>query len=157
MGTIEVVAYAPVVAMLAYIPYLCYRDWKYRDIPYAAWIPLLCIGIASTLCLYVIGAYPLELLWVSLAFVGLYFMLAKLNLFASDDFIFLALITMFFVVNPISGRVLMPLVMFEMLVCSTVVSGVLLGISPIRSDSLFERFPYIFTISLALILTVILG
>lgn len=148
-----IIQWIPLLTLLAYLPFICYLDWKLQWIEHEYWLPLVLVNVPIITYAYATGMYPLELLGLSLAFVILWFALMKLNWYNGADFVFLMMITLFFVFNPISGRVLMPLVLAEMLICATVISGIVV----LAARKKIERFPYILTISVAFLLTVVLG
>ena len=155
-------AWIPAILILLYIPAVCYLDIKDREIPHKTWLLLAMVNIPVTTIMYLSGEYPLELLWLSLAFVVLYFCGMKLRLYEGADFMFLMFISLFFVVNPISGRVLMPLAFFEFFLAVMVSLGIVLMV--IRHGKRYDditgellKFPLILPISAAFLLTLVLG
>lgn len=97
-----------------------------------------------------------------MVFIGIYFVAMKLHLFEGADFMFLLWISLFFVVNPLSEHVLMPLVMFEMLVACLVSFGIVtIAVKWHNFDAItgemLRGFPMMLPISAAYIFTVVLG
>lgn len=153
----SLILWLPVAVFAAYIPFLCLLDIRDREIPHVVWIGTVPL-FTTTGYLYAVGYYPVECLLISFAFVALYFAAMKLHLFEGADFVMLSLISLFFVVNPISGRVLMPVVMLEFLIASFVVAGVIARVNPVNElDPEIKEFPMMPIISAAFILSVMLG
>jgi hypothetical protein len=153
----SLILWLPVAVFAAYIPFLCLLDIRNREIPHEVWIGTVPL-FTTTGYLYSVGYYPIECMLISFAFVALYFAAMKLHLFEGADFIMLSLISLFFVVNPISGRVLMPLVMLEFLLASFVAAGIFIRVIPVNElEPKIKEFPMIPIISAAFILSVMLG
>jgi uncharacterized membrane protein YjjP (DUF1212 family) len=142
----------PVLVILSYIPFLIRMDLKDRDIPHETWVGMLPMFIVTGY-LYAIGYYPMEMMALSFIFVAIFFAAMKLGAFEGADFIFLAFISLFFVVNPLSGRILMPLVLAEFLL-AVFVSINLVAFAIKRK---YEQFPMIPVIAAAFVLSVVLG
>jgi hypothetical protein len=151
----SIVLWLPVAVFLSYIPFLILMDLKSREIPHETWIGTVPL-FTTTGYLYAVGFYPLDCMWISFAAVIVYFAAMKLHLFEGADFVMLSLISLLFVANPISGRVLMPLVMMEFLVACTVVAGVILRITKADTQTRLG-FPMVPVISAAFVLSVALG
>jgi hypothetical protein len=153
----SLILWLPVAVFAAYIPFLCLMDIRDREIPHETWIGTVPL-FATTVYLYSVGYYPIECMLISFAFVALYFAAMKLHIFEGADFVMLSLISLFFVANPISGRVLMPLVMLEFLIASFVVAGIFIRVIPVNGlEPKIKEFPMIPIISAAFILSVMLG
>lgn len=127
-------------------------DLKTRNIEYEAWIGMLPL-IPTTGYLYAVGFYPIEALWISLVFIGIYFAAMKTHWIEGADFTLLMFIAMFFVVNPISGRILMPAVLTEMLLMVFVAVNIVAAIFRKK----IEQFPMIPVIAAAFIMAVLFG
>ena len=154
----EYLVFIPVLTILLYIPDSCYLDWKYRAIEHDFWKWLFIINFPVMLWLYYDGTYPIECLWISLVAVGIWFLLTKMNWIGGADFMFLAAISLFFVVNPVSQHVLMPLVVAEYLVASCAVCWMVLKLLPDNTyRDLVAKFPMIITISLAFLMALFMG
>ena len=149
-------AFLPPMLILAYIPLVIYLDLKYREVEHYNWAVLYGIGILCTAIGYGTGYYPMILLPISFAAVTIYFILMKQGFFEGADFLFLSAISLFFVQNPFSGLVLMP-VSFGIFLLAAVVS-VNLILRILRTDPKFNKeFPMMIIISAAYILTLVLA
>lgn len=142
----------PVLIIASYLPALIIMDLKTRTVEYEAWIGMLPL-FPATGYLYAVGFYPIEALWISLVFIGIYFAAMKLHWIEGADFTLLMFISLFFVVNPISGRILMPLVLAEYLLALFV--SVNLITHALRER--IEQFPMIPLITIAFAAAVIFG
>ena len=109
--------------------------------------------LGATAMLYVMGFYQVECLAVAVAAVIVWFAVMKLNLIEGADFIFLSIISLLFVVNPISGRILMPLVLAEFVIAVFLI----VNIFALCFRKKIDNFPMIPVISAAFILAVMLG
>lgn len=152
----SMIAWIPIILIAAYLPLLIRLDLNYREIPHETWIGMF-PWIVATGFLYFVGFYPIECMWIGFAFVLVYFVLMKLperfRLIEGADFILLSFISLFVVVNPISGRVLMPIVMMEML-CIVFIA---INLVVIIFRKKIEQFPMIPAIAIAFGMTVMLG
>ena len=155
----------PVVCILFYIPHYCRMDLKLiikkdkhggdiktREIPHKEWMPFMPL-LGATAMLYAMGFYPLECLEVAIIMVAVWFVVMKLNLIEGADFIFLSIISLLVAVNPISGRILMPVVVAEFLVTVFLI----VNIFAFCFRKKIDNFPMIPVISAAFILAVMLG
>ena len=142
----------PVLVIGSYIPQLVLMDIRNREVPHKTWIGIL-PAVVLTAYLYATGFYMPEMLVLSLVAVAVFFAVMKLGVYEGADFMFLMFISLLFVVNPISGRVLMPIVLAEFLVAVFVSVNVVAFV--IRKK--YERFPMVPVIASAFILAVILG
>ena len=155
--TDSLILWFPASVFLAYMPFLCLMDIRDREIPHEVWIGFFPL-FGSTGYLYAVGYYPIECMLISFVFVALYFAGMKLHLFEGAHFIMLSLISLFFVANPISGRVFMPLVMLEFLVATFVAAAIFIRVIPINElEPKITEFPMVPIISVAFVLSVILG
>ncbi len=152
----SIVLWLPVAVFVSYIPFLILMDLRTREIPHETWIGTVPL-FTTTGYLYAVGYYPIECMWISFAAVILYFAAMKFHVFEGADFIMLSLISLFFVVNPISGRVLMPLVTMEFLIACMVAAGVILRITKPDATQTLSEFPMVPVISAAFVLSVVLG
>lgn len=150
--SVDNVYWLPTIIIAGILPFLTVLDIRYRNIPYDVWIGMVpMFGVTGAL--YYFGYYPLDCMWISFAAVVVWFIAMKLGLFEGADFTLLAFISLFFVVNPLSGRVLMPLVLAEMLVMVFVVANVI----SLSIKKTYNRFPMIPLISVAFVMAVLLG
>lgn len=149
---VDNIYWIPVLLIAAYLPFLVVLDIKYRNIPYIVWIWMVPMFPVTGLA-YSFGYYPMECMWISFIAVAIWFAAMKLHLFEGADFTLLAFISLFFVVNPLSGRVLMPLVLAEMLIAVFVMVNCIAFVIGKRMG----HFPMIPVISIAFVMAVILG
>ena len=124
------------------------------------WYPLWIVCLPITISLYVIGYYPIILMALSIGATAIYLLVAAnfTNYFNGADFWYVAAIMLFFVQNPISGNVLMPISFAIMFITAIVLCGMAMWIPPIKRALLkkdLPGFPFMVTITLALILTVV--
>ena len=149
----QLLIWVPVVTLASMALVVSYLDIKCQWVDHEIWGMFLSINIPILMFMYIVQYFPLELLALSLGAVVFWFVLMKLGAFQGADFVFLSMISIFFVQNPISGRVLMPLVLFEMLMLCSVAAMIVFWIFRVK----MERVPFIPVISLAFLLTVVLG
>jgi hypothetical protein len=100
----DLLPWITISTFLAYLPVLSYLDWKHRDIgTHKIWLPLIAINIPVVIAGYALGTYPLELALI--AGIGFIAWLAMLytKYLPGADFVFLALVSLFVVINPVSG------------------------------------------------------
>ena len=90
----------PVVTIMAYIVPVCLLDIWYREVENWYWVPLIVVNVPVAAYLYVSGWYPWYCLLISLVIVGIFAALVELHLLNGADFIFLACIALFWIVNP---------------------------------------------------------
>lgn len=145
--------WVPVLIFAVIIPYVWYLDIKYREIHHQTWILPVVILTSVTVWLYLFEIYPADALLIPIPFILMYFIAMKLHLFEGADFMFLSILSLFFVVNPLSGHLFMPLVLFEMLLCILVVCNFVLFVFGKKA----EQFPMIPIISGAFFMAVIFG
>jgi hypothetical protein len=142
----------PVLVIVSHLPHLVWLDMKYREVGYKEWYGLLPM-FAVTGYLYAVGFYPIECMWISFAAVIIFYAAYHLHLFEGADFMLLMFMSLFYVVNPISGRVLMPLVLLEMLL----IVFVFVNVVALIFRKKFEQFPMIPVIAAAFIMAVMFG
>lgn len=140
------------LVIATHMPFLIRMDLKTRTVEYEAWIGMLPL-IPATGYLYAVGFYPIEALWISLVFIGIYFAAMKLHWIEGADFTLLMFISLFFVVNPLSGRILMPAVVTEYLLMWFVIVNFFVW----AFRKKIEQFPMIPVIAAAFFMAVIFG
>jgi len=145
----------PALMILGYIPVLIYLDLKYREVDHNYWWWMVGACSPCVALLYLSGAYPAVLLMLSLASVGIYFVAMKMGLFEGADFMFLMFISLFFVQNPLSGLILMPVSFGIFLIACTIACGLFVRFVPDRKVR--EMFPMMIPISAAFIITLVLA
>ena len=154
---LEILVWLPAIVLLYYIPWACYYDLKYRELPAGFWMPLSVVCVPVTVILYLTGIYPWYLAVLSGGMTGFYYILYCMDLFEGADFIYLAAITLFLVQNPVSGHILVPLTFGIYLIASVVILALVYNIPQVKMRVAKENLPGLLTISLALILTVAMG
>lgn len=152
MSLDTLIVWFPVLVIVSYLPHLVWLDLKYREVEYKEWYGLPPMFIITGY-LYATEFYPIECMWISFTFVGIYYAAMHLHLFEGADFMLLMFISLFYVVNPISGRVLMPLVLLEMLLIVFVFVNIVAAIFQKK----FEQFPMIPVIAAAFVMAVMFG
>jgi len=150
------------LSFMIYTPILCYLDWKYRDIKsHKIWIPLAAINLPIWYYGFMFGAYPEILLWISIISIVVWGALMSKGIIPGGDAWFLFWISLFMVLNPISGQPFMITFLFY-LVGFTAASYfyVFLDNLLIKREASFnmERgLPFLIPISCALITAVVMG
>jgi len=158
----DIRAWALILALLIYIPIVCYKDWKYREIKHDVWIALGGVCSPILLSLFITGEYQLWMLIISLVSIIIYFMSMKLHVIEGADFMYLMFISLFFIYNPISGHWFMALPFNIFLIATTFITGfIVMWSNLITGKGLSFEFkdgiPMMFPISAALILTAVLA
>ena len=166
MSGIENLIWLPAILLLGYIYPACRNDIKHREMPVGFWTLLWIICLPVTGVLYLLKIYPIEALYISVLMVGIYFLLYTKHLYEGADFMYLAGISLFFVTNPINGHSLMAISYAIFLIVSVIgfaafyQAGVRFRIPDILNWTTsrdLPGFPMMLPISLALVLTVVLG
>lgn len=152
----NVFVWIPALVILAYLPLVVYLDLKYREIEHYNWAVMYTVCLPITGFLYAIGYYPTVLLPISFGAVTAYYILMRKGFFEGADFMFLAGISLFFVQNPISGLVLMP-VSFGIFLMTAIILVNVITKFVLRTDKKFNQtFPMIIIISAAYVITLVL-
>lgn len=124
------------------------------------------ISVPITALLYLLVVYPVEAFIISLFMTGIYFILMLKNIYQGADFMYLAGINLFFVTNPINGHSLMAITYGIFLIVSVIGFAAyyqvalrfkIQDILNWTSSRDLPGFPMMLPISLALVLTVVLG
>ncbi len=150
------------ISFLSYTPIVSYLDWKYRDIKtHKIWLPLIAINIPILLTGYYTGLYPLVLAGVSSISIILWFALMRLNILPGADFVFLSLISLFMVLNPITGLPFILMFSFFLVgFTAAIFWGVFLD-NLIRNRRISLKIenglPYLISISCALIIALVVA
>jgi hypothetical protein len=143
--------------LLGYSVPACYYDLKYREMPVGFWTGLIVVCGTITIALYLTGTYQWYLGLLSLGMVMFYYMLYCVGMFEGADFVYLAVISLFLVKNPITGNVLMPVSFGIFLVASLVGTAIayqILKYANVPRIKEMPNVPFMVPISLALWLTV---
>lgn len=147
-----------IASILIYIPVLCWLDWKYRDIKtHKLWLPLIAVNIPVVTAGYITGLYDPVLLFIttifSLAWFGLLYR-------RGADCVFLICITMFAVINPVSGtNFIQGFLLYLVIFTAATYWGILLDNrlrKHIWSFDMTNGIPYLIPISCAFIAAVIM-
>jgi hypothetical protein len=158
----DILAYIPLVTLLAYIPLVCYLDWKYRVISHDWWMYLIALNVISTAGLFLPGVYEVWMFVPSLVIIVCYFAAMKLHYIEGADFMYISLISLFFIYNPLSGHWFMALPFSIFLLAMMIVTfGLVIEYNWLSGKGLVLDYPrgipMMFPISAALILTVVLA
>ena len=90
----------PIISLLIYTPIVCYLDCKHRDIgTHKIWLPLLAVNMPVLFAGYLIGTYPIVMLMITAISATAWILLLHHR---GGDAVWLACITLFVVVNPLS-------------------------------------------------------
>jgi len=153
----ELLPWISIISLLCYVPVLCYLDWKHRDIgTHKLWLPLLAINIPVTAAAYLTGLYSPMLLILTLSFSIAWFWLLKHR---GADCVWLICITMFAVINPLTGvKLFQPFLMYLIIFTAATFWGVWLD-NRIRkhtnSFTMENGIPFLIPISLAFVFAVV--
>jgi hypothetical protein len=144
--------------LLIYVPFICYLDWKYRDIgTHAIWLPLLAVNIPVVSAAYLTGYYPPVLLFLTSMISLAWFLIFYRK---GADCAWLILITMFAVVHPVTGVALLyPFLMYLAIFTAAAIWWVFLDNRVRKGMWAFDienGIPYLIPISLALIAAVVM-
>jgi len=154
-------AWAYTILMLLYIPVLCYMDWKNREVPHDTWKLLIAFGCMSLIAGLLTGFYEWWMFVPSLVAIVTYFVAMKAHYIEGADWIYISLISLFFLYNPVT-RMWFPIMAFTIFLAAMIgVTGFIiveynLLTKGIWSFDLEGGVPLMFPISAALILTVVL-
>lgn len=155
----NVLVWIPALVILAYIPILIWLDLKYREVEHNYWWWMIGICSPCVFILYYFDIYPMLLLGLSLAAVGVYFVAMRLGLFEGADFMFLMFISLYFVQNPISGLVLMPVSFGIFLMAVIIGANLIMRLVPkgMIPPGFTKTFPMMIPISAAFLITLVLA
>lgn len=150
------------IGLLIYAPFVCYKDWKYREVKHEVWYPLLIVCLPILVILLIAGIYELWMLIISISAIVIYFTLMKLHFIEGADFMYLMFISLFFIYNPLSGHWFMALPFSIFLTSTIIITGFCVAwwnfLSGKGLSFEFEGgIPMMFPISAALIITVVLA
>lgn len=170
----NILPWLAILSLLVYAPIVSFLDWKYRSIlSHKIWLPLLVLNLPISTYAFVTGIYPADLLPVITITIILWFILFCILMKSGADFIWLSMITLFGVVNPIYGNILIePFIFFLVIFTAATFWGLWLDkiINPhsgkyyswyyrdwIKKVELQgERIPFIIPISVAFVVAVLL-
>jgi hypothetical protein len=172
----NILTWMPIVVLLTYAPILCWLDIRYRDIfSHAIWLPAIIINGIFFVAAFNTGVYA----WwtVALSLVGVVFWYAAMlfGIINGADFVYLALINVFAIYNPISGYLMyLPLMVFLFIwmglsiwyiFAKNIRDGLVNGMTPkdaliralLRGTTVDRGFPMMVPISLALLCALLFG
>ena len=150
------------LSFIAYCPVLCWLDWKHHDIgSHAIWLPLIAINLPIVIAGYLLNLYPYPLSIISTIAVVLWLIIMQADILPGGDFMWLSLISLFMVRNPISGMPFMLMFSFYLVgMTAAAMFGVILD-KRLRhqkiSMAMLLEFPYMIPICCALIMAVVMG
>ena len=147
----EILLWVVAAVMLLYTIPACYFDIKHREMPQGFWNVMVTICAPITVVLYLVGYYPWYLALLSIIFCILYLGMALLGWYEGADLWYLIFISVFFVVNPVTGHILIP-ISFAIFFLASVVGFAMICQAVPKLKS--EQFPMMLPITLALWLTV---
>ena len=156
------------LTFIAYCPVLCYLDWRYRDIlSHTIWIPLLITNIPIVLTGYATGVYPVSLAYVSFIGAILWMVLGTVTSIIlkrpnlNADFFYLGLISLFMILNPITGQPFMLGFSFYLVGMTAASYWYVFADNLIRKHEISFHMdtglPYLIPISCALVLALVVG
>ena len=146
-----------IISLRIYIPFICYLDYKHRDIgTHKLWLPLLAWNIPVVAAGYLTGLYPPTMLMLTLAFSITWFLLLKHR---GADCVWLICITMFAVINPRTGmNLIQPFVMYLIIFTAATFWGIWMDNRFHHIKGLYVKngIPFLIPISLAFIAAVVM-
>ena len=153
----SLLTWIPIISLLAYVPVLCYLDYKHRDIgTHKIWLPLLAINIPVVSAGYLAGLYSPIMLLLTLTFSLAWFLLLKHR---GADCVWLICITMFAVMNPRTGmNLIQPFVMYLIIFTAATFWGIWIDnrFHHIKGVWVKNGIPFLIPISLAFIAAVVM-
>lgn len=147
-------SWIPTILLLAASVAACYFDLKRREMPVGFWLPVFGLCLPPIAVLYLFGYYPWYLLLLGVGFALLYLAIAMRGMYAGADFWMLTAISLFFVENPVTGHILMPISFAIFFLAAFVGVAMLCQVPAVKERFKVRGFPTMVTISLALWLTV---
>ena len=157
---------------LLYIPVLCYLDLRYREVEPRYWWPLLIVCIPITGSMYLSDQYPWFSLLISIVMCGIFYAVFRFGYLEGADFLFLCFISAFWVVNPNPWpHGLMQVIFYIYLIVAMLITAGYIMVYNINRGYLVRSipdmvrlfsdypngFPFMLPISLAFVLSVVLG
>ena len=155
-------AWITTISFIFYCGLLSYLDWNYRDIrTHYIWLPLIAINIPVLIAGYVTGEYREILFLVSILGIIFWTVLLTIKKLNGADYIWLSLISLFMVLNPVTGEAFMQMFSFYLIGMTAatywaIFINNLIG-KHIISLKMERGIPYLIPISCALIMAVVMG
>ena len=155
------------ISFIIYCPILSWLDWKHRDIgTHYLWLPLIAVNLPILCTGYYSRLYPPVFALISLIAVALWFGITISEIVPGGklpgaDFVWLSLISIFMVLNPMSGRPFMLMFSFYLVgMTLAAIFGVILD-KRLQHEKISWHtvldFPYMIPICCALVLAVVMG
>jgi len=165
--TSAIIEWVPLVTTLLMLPIVCHLDLKYREIPDIYMLVFFFVNIPFTFSGYLTGIYTWESLVVSFLPCILYLVMARRDYIHGDDFIFLTIISIICIQNPLhpnqGGMGVTMLLNFIAMMFWTLPINFIHNIYLGRRGTLYKMFTYtekgipmMLPIAAAFILTVVL-
>ena len=159
-----------VLTFFLYAPYLSYLDYRYRDIgTHKIWLPLILLNIPVWVAGILTGIYYWNLIAIAIAgaFVwaaGYWLVAIRTHYIPGADFVYLALISLFIIINPVNGLPFWLMFSFYLAAWTLMFFGwiyldnrIRKGIEGRAAFQMERGIPFLIPISLALITTVVTG
>lgn len=153
------------LTFLAYIPILCYLDWKHRDIQtHAIWIPLIFINSPFLWIGYLSGIYPIYLIIPSAIGIIAWGILTAVGILPGGDFWFLSMVSIFMVINPKSGQPFIEAFSLYLMIFTAaafwyiILDNLIINKKPLKECLHIEKgLPFMIPISCAVIMALVMG
>ena len=168
MPPIDLLHWVPVITFLLYAPYLSYLDYRYRDIgTHKIWLPLLLVNIPVLITGILIGTYEWNLIAIAIMgaigwAIGYSLLAVRTHYIPGADFVYLALISLFIIVNPITDLPFWFMFSFYLVAWTAMFFGWIYLDNRIRNGirgraafQMERGIPFLIPISLALITAVV--
>jgi Flp pilus assembly protein protease CpaA len=164
---INILLLVPLVSILIYIIPVCYLDVRYREVNNWYWLPLLIVNVPTAVYLYVSVWYPWYCLLISLIIIGIFAFMVRIDFLNGADFIFLACIALFWIVNPhpLPHSIQIQFYLY-LLISMLVTAAAVLCLNYLRGErkswiAMMQEYPrgvpYILPVSFAFVLSYLLG
>jgi hypothetical protein len=159
--------YWPIATILCAIPVFCYHDLKSRQVPILNQIVLAAVNLPLFIYFYLTGIYTWEAAAVSVLPCIIYYILMRFGYIQGDDMLFLWIVSIFCVQNPIhpdqGGMAVTVMLYLIGVMVWALLANFIRNVYVGRKDSIIKMFryvdrgfPLILPISAAFILAVIL-
>lgn len=156
------------VAFLCYIPVVCYLDIKYREVDPRYWIPLVVVCLPILLYTIMWELVPWYSLVISGVMILIFHSAMRLRCLEGADFLFLSLISLFWVVTPVGWvHGLMQIQFYIFFAFASAITAIYILMYNIMNGNDWDilkmmseypcGFPYMITISIAFLMSVVLG
>lgn len=165
---LNILLWINLLVLIAYTPIVCYFDIKYREFHPALWIPMILLCGPIFIHMTISGLYPWYSFVLSLIMIGIFRMAMYMKFIEGADFLYLSLISLFWVVNPVGWtHGLMQIQFYVYLLFVSMITATIILIYNYLSDNRWDvvmmmseyknGIPYMVPISAAFLLSVIMG